>query len=333
MKREDIEKLLGGYAAGTLTAEEREALFGAALEDQQLFEALMAEEPLRELLEDPAARNQLLPRLGTEREPWYYRPLGLTPILAGTAAALIIAAVVYWWPERRQRPVEVAQVVTSQRPFVPPPRPRAPRPVLPTALPPVLPAPVYAPLPRVLTEPKAAPPQLLAMQSASMKLPTAMPFRAEQPVVAILPKPFGLRYSIIKTLPSGEVREVEAKQELGREDEVQIRFQANEAGYLYVLQQDVEKNWQPFASQRVQPATPAMIPPKGSLRADSGESKEFFVIFSRRPQINLNRLRAAAASSKSADEQQMFSIGGFVITTVSEPAAQQVAFPITLNYK
>jgi hypothetical protein len=337
MKREDIEKLLGGYAAGTLTAEEREALFGAALEDHQLFEALAREEPLRELLEDPAARNQLLAGLGPAREPWYYRPLGLTPILAGTAAALIIAAVVYWWPERRQRPVEVAQVVTSQRPFVPPPRPRAPRPVLPTALPPVLPAPVYAPLPRVLTEPKA-PPQLLAMQSTAMRVPAAMPFRAERPVVAILPKPFGLRYSIIKTLPSGEVTEVDAKQELGREDEVQIRFQANEAGYLYVLQQDVEKNWQPFASQRIQPAMPAVIPPNGSLHADSGESKELFVVFSRQPQINLNRVRAMAVSSKSMDQQQIFSIGGFgearaVITTVSEPAAQQVAFPITLKYK
>ena len=55
MKREDIEKLLGGYTAGTLTPAEREALFAAALEDQQLFEMLAREEPLRELLQDPAA--------------------------------------------------------------------------------------------------------------------------------------------------------------------------------------------------------------------------------------------------------------------------------------
>ena len=57
MKRDDIDKLLGGYATGTLTAEEREALFAAALEDQQLFEALAGEEPLRELLQDPIVKG------------------------------------------------------------------------------------------------------------------------------------------------------------------------------------------------------------------------------------------------------------------------------------
>ncbi len=35
------EKLLGGYATGTLTGEEREALMQAALHDQALFDALM----------------------------------------------------------------------------------------------------------------------------------------------------------------------------------------------------------------------------------------------------------------------------------------------------
>src|SRR5262249_33792487 len=115
-------------------------------------------------------------------------------------------------------------------------------------------------------------------------------------------------------------------------------FQADEVGYLYVLQRDPQKNWQPFASQRIQPAMPVVVPPKASLRADSGESKEFFVVFSRQPQINLNRVRAMAVSSKSGEQQLTFSIGGVgetraVISTVSERASQQVAFPITLKYK
>ena len=73
MKPEEAEKLLGGYAAGTLTPEERRSLFAAALEDQQLYEALVREEPLRELLADPAARRNLLAALDEVPKPWYYR--------------------------------------------------------------------------------------------------------------------------------------------------------------------------------------------------------------------------------------------------------------------
>ena len=63
MSREEIHKLLGGYATGTLTPEEQEALFAAALEDQELFDALAKEQPLHDLLRDPAARAQLLAAL------------------------------------------------------------------------------------------------------------------------------------------------------------------------------------------------------------------------------------------------------------------------------
>ena len=48
MSREDIQKLLGGYATGTLTPEEQQALFSAALEDQELFDALAREQSLRD---------------------------------------------------------------------------------------------------------------------------------------------------------------------------------------------------------------------------------------------------------------------------------------------
>ena len=51
---------MGGYATGTLTDAEQEALFAAALEDQELFDALAREQSLRELLRDPAAKAELL---------------------------------------------------------------------------------------------------------------------------------------------------------------------------------------------------------------------------------------------------------------------------------
>jgi hypothetical protein len=99
MRREDIEKLLGGYATGTLTEEERRALFEAALSDQALFEALAGEEALKELLEDPSCRRQVEQAL--EERPrglvarlagWMRRPQAWA--LAGTLAATTVLAVV-----------------------------------------------------------------------------------------------------------------------------------------------------------------------------------------------------------------------------------------------
>ena len=43
MAEHDLEKLLGGFAADTLTPEEKQRLYQAALQDQQLFDALADE--------------------------------------------------------------------------------------------------------------------------------------------------------------------------------------------------------------------------------------------------------------------------------------------------
>ncbi len=59
MKREEIQHLLGGYAAGTLTPSEQQLLFSAAMEDQALFDALADEQALKEILDDPESRGFL----------------------------------------------------------------------------------------------------------------------------------------------------------------------------------------------------------------------------------------------------------------------------------
>lgn len=63
MSEHELDKLLGGFAADTLTPEERQKLFTAALQDQQLFNALADEQALRELLADPVVRRRLLQTL------------------------------------------------------------------------------------------------------------------------------------------------------------------------------------------------------------------------------------------------------------------------------
>ena len=119
MSPEDIKKLLGGYATGTLTTEEQQALFAAALEDQELFDALAREQSLRDLLRDPAARAELLGALDAPAtQPggfwqWLSRPMVAGLATAGVAAIAIVAV---WQGTRmasvshRAQPVIVAEL-------------------------------------------------------------------------------------------------------------------------------------------------------------------------------------------------------------------------------
>lgn len=92
MTPQDAKKLLGGYATGTLTPAEEQALFAAALDDQELFDALAREQAVREVLTDPAARGTLLAALDTPKRSWWWswRPAAAALALAGVAAVAVV---------------------------------------------------------------------------------------------------------------------------------------------------------------------------------------------------------------------------------------------------
>ncbi|MEO8099816.1 MAG: hypothetical protein ABI811_19115 [Acidobacteriota bacterium] len=119
MKRDEVRKLLGGYATGSLTESERALLFDAALEDQDLFDELAGEQALKELLESPGAKNRLLAGLrpGDAKQVWWARPWSWVRGPWATAAGLSIAGALVWvmMPrvETRQAPLEVAQSKVS----------------------------------------------------------------------------------------------------------------------------------------------------------------------------------------------------------------------------
>ena len=114
MSPEDIKKLLGGYATDTLTTEEQQALFAAALDDQELFDELAREQSLRDLLRDPAARAELLGALDTPASrvadfwQWLRRPM-----VAGLAAAGVAALAIGVW-----RGARVASVKPAAAPVI-----------------------------------------------------------------------------------------------------------------------------------------------------------------------------------------------------------------------
>lgn len=116
MSRDEIRKLIGGYATDTLTPAERQALFEAALEDQELFDELAAEQALKEVLEQPGAKRRLIGALTPAPKPLWSRTWPWA-----TAAATLAVAVLVVVQVRRAAVEQLAQVQVAERPQAIPP--------------------------------------------------------------------------------------------------------------------------------------------------------------------------------------------------------------------
>lgn len=138
----ELEKLLGGFAADTLTADEKQRLYSAALQDQQLFNALADEQALKELLSDPAVRRRLLKAL---KQPttsgvgswldWFRRPAGLAWAggLAAAALAVVLGTRIYQDSLKQAAPsVATDATKPAASPPAPAPAPSAPQPTSPS---------------------------------------------------------------------------------------------------------------------------------------------------------------------------------------------------------
>ncbi len=122
------EEILGGYATGTLTEEEKRQLFEAALHDQALFDTLADEEALKALLADPQARQRILESLqssnmtrestapSSQRLSWFRKSSSLA--WAGSLAAMGLALIFGWqmnkeWGSIVQQEQETARSVSE----------------------------------------------------------------------------------------------------------------------------------------------------------------------------------------------------------------------------
>jgi len=143
---EQIRKLVGGYATGTLTEDERQLLFAAALEDQELFDELAGEQGFKEILDAPGARDRLIAAVTPAREPrrqswWAWGAVG-----AAVAAGLVLFVTTRSAPEPVVQvasvkqapppPVENAPEAQLVQPAVPPPPAARPQPKSPAEPPP-----------------------------------------------------------------------------------------------------------------------------------------------------------------------------------------------------
>jgi hypothetical protein len=128
--REDIHKLIGGYATGSLSQAERAALFEAALDDQDLFDELGREQALKELLDEPGAKQRLIAGLSPRQQgAWLRRPWPWLSIAGALAfAAVIVSVLLVRHPEVKEtQEIAQAQIPKATRTF------REPAPAQPVA--------------------------------------------------------------------------------------------------------------------------------------------------------------------------------------------------------
>src|SRR5258708_37632251 len=129
MNREDARKLLGGYATGNLSAEEQRLLFEAALDDQELFDALAEEQALKDVLDDPVSRERvrLAVAAALRARGWWTRAWIWVPAAGALAAAVLTVALVNWKPGEIHDAAKTATIADSR------PSPKAVQPASPIA--------------------------------------------------------------------------------------------------------------------------------------------------------------------------------------------------------
>ena len=112
MTHDEAMKLVGGYATNSLTEEQRKGLLAAALDDQELFDALEREQGLKDVFDDRVARAEVrqaleTPESGTRASWTRWWAWG------GASAAVAALVAIFSTVQHRPEPVQVSPVEKS----------------------------------------------------------------------------------------------------------------------------------------------------------------------------------------------------------------------------
>lgn len=341
MKRAEAEKLLGGYATGTLTGTERRTLFEAALEHQDLFDALADEETLRELLADPAARAQVLATLApapSKIVPFWRRP-GVIGAAAGIIMATTAGLVVLRSPEAQRLPAVKPETTPA-----PIPAPAASAPASPEAkaAPP--------PAPKAVIPPKEEAVSRRAVAASAAGNVSLAPADPAPSVPAQAPSAAGVVGATATPPPLGEEARARAQSERYQmEARDQLSKKADAAGINRAAAMMERVSPAPVSARRMaaktaappaavsyasQAATPKWILEAlsdGSTRVTVGAPREAHVVLLRRGPSGVEVLKPATAAASEPWQFQLRLAPGDALDlyVMDSPVADPVRLPET----
>jgi Domain of unknown function (DUF4384) len=328
MTQDEIRKLLGGYATNELSADERRILFEAALEDQELFNALENEDALRELLADPVSRDQvrraLAVPMASKRRPGFWSRRWVLGVAIPAVAALIVVAIMNRAnaPRLIAPPVQIAsnEMRSSARPAPAEIKP-APLEVKPLAkqhvaakkldrvvsAEPANAARLVLPRPVQLQSPRAAIASLTV--NGAPRMPEAVRQQFSAGFAGNVPQYQGplVRYSIVRSGPAG--------------DGVRVAVTTSIPGYLALYEVDAAGN-----SKRVYPSSDVAAPvqPTVTIRIPTDPIK----MAGARDRLRLVVVPQAVVVSQSFGA--VGTVGGFVNGVVDQAASTLPAAPTPL---
>lgn len=329
---EDVRKLLGGYATGTLTEDEKQALFEAAINDDELFAALSDEQALKEMLDDSAIRAQILratdePKFtiaGSLRE-WFERPR--SKALVATGAVLLCVIAFNTVRDKYERQPEMAVLNSA------PPAPTTALRDEPVAAPPATSPSKSAPKRQAKSEaappekkvtvpapvPAAGPPPPASAKSEEAEVVAQVPVLTRAPApasasaqparlrdassdAATFEKAAGtgqtpIRWELLRKEADGEFHPVPANYEFATGDMIRVRVNVTQPGVVGINFAGGTGVTGPVSANQ-----PAEIPPDGAI-VIAAETQRLVLAFSPATALSTNNAFARGEMAKAKESR------------------------------
>lgn len=154
--------------------------------------------------------------------------------------------------------------------------------------------------------PAPAPPKEVVTNTPAPTTPA--PPRPEPPITpadepqvinaALINQPLGLRYSILKKTPSGEIVEIDSESSFQSGDSIRVTVESSDIAYLYIVNKGSSGRWNVLfpskgiagGANRVEPDYRYVIPPGGWFTFDEQVGEEdLFILLSRTPVDDLEK--------------------------------------------